>query len=342
MSRIERVGEADGSPIHEITLTGPDGSSARVLSWGATLRDLLVPGPDGAPVRVVLGYDNFEPYLTNPSYLGATCGRVANRIRAGRFRLDGRDYDVGRNEDGITHLHGGARGFSHRPWDIVAADATAVTLTRQSPDGEEGYPGTLDVRCTYRLSAPATITVEMTATTDAPTAVNLAHHSYFTLDPEGSVRDLEVEIAAHRYTPVGGELVPTGQVSPVAGTPFDFVRPRRLADQATLYDVNFVLDGTPHAPPRIAARARSPRTGMSLTVFTTEPGLQLYDGQYLQPTEHGLGGQRHGPHAGICFEAQNFPDAVNHTAFPSPWLRPGRTYRQVTRYHFATGETPSE
>jgi aldose 1-epimerase len=342
MSRIEQVGEADGNPVHEITLTGPDGTTARVLSWGATLRDLLVPGPDGALTRVVLGYEDFEPYLANPSYLGATCGRVANRIQAGRFALDGRDHDVGRNEAGISHLHGGARGFSHRPWDIVAADRTSVTLGRTSPDGEEGYPGTLDVRCTYRLSAPATITVEMTATTDAPTAVNLAHHSYFTLDPEGSVRDLQVEIAARSYTPVDAQLIPTGALAAVAGTPFDFIRPRRLGEQTTLYDVNFVLDGTPYATPRFAARARSPRTGMALTVLTTEPGLQLYDGQYLQPTDLGLGGQTHGPHAGICFEAQNFPDAVNRAAFPSPWLRPGRPYWQVTRYHFTAGGSPSE
>ncbi len=324
----------EGEAIEEVTLHGPDGTRARVLSWGATLRDLEIPLIDGRLRRVVLGFADAADYIANPPYLGATCGRVANRIRDGRFTLDGTTYDVGRNEAGRTHLHGGARGFSHRNWRIEEAGPDAVTLIRRSPDGEEGYPGTLDVRCRYQLDGPASLAITMTATTDAPTAVSLAHHSYFTLDPAGSARDLEVEIAARHYTPVDGELIPTGEIAPVAGTPFDFTMPQRLDARGTLYDINYSLDGTPSEAPRFAARAASARSGLQLEVFTDAPGLQLYDGFHLKPTRHGLGGHRHGAHAGLCFEAQNFPDAVNQPGFPSPRLEPGETYRQHTIYRF--------
>lgn len=336
MSAITQVATGpEGEAIEAVTLHGPDGTRARVLSWGATLRDLEIPLIDGRLRRVVLGFEDAASYIANPPYLGATCGRVANRIRDGRFTLDGTTYDVGRNEAGRTHLHGGTRGFSHRNWRIETASADAVTLVRRSPDGEEGYPGTLDVRCTYRLEAPATLAITMTATTDAPTPVNLAHHSYFTLDPAGSVRELEVEIAARHYTPVDADLIPTGDIAPVAGTPFDFTTPQRLDARGTFYDINYALDGTPNGPSRFAARAVSARSGLQLDVFTDAPGLQLYDGFHLKPTRHGLGGHRHGPHAGLCFEAQTFPDAVHQPGFPSPWLKPGETYSQATQYRFS-------
>ncbi|MCJ8144399.1 galactose mutarotase [Ancylobacter sp. A5.8] len=330
-----QVGEADGVPINDIALAGPSGARARVLTFGAVLRDLEVPDAGGTLRRVVLGYDDLDSYLANLSSVGATCGRVANRIRAGHFSLDGQEHQLGLNERGVTHLHGGWRGFSRRAWEIGALDAASVTLTYRSGDGEEGYPGTLAASCTYSLIAPGTLRVVMEATTDAPTPVNLAHHSYFTLDPETSVRELEVEIAAASYTPVDELKIPTGEIAPVAGTAFDFRRPRRLDADPAAYDMNFVLDGTAGgAEPRFAARARSSVTGRTMEVWTTEPGLQMYDGQYLVTTAHGLGGLTHGPHAGICFEAQNFPDAVNQPGFPSPWLRPGETYRQVTEYRF--------
>lgn len=330
----------EGEAIEEVTLTGADGTRARVLSWGATLRDLEIPQIDGRLRRVVLGFEDAARYIANPPYLGATCGRVANRIAEGRFSRNGRVYDVGRNEAGITHLHGGARGFSHRNWRIAAVSADAVTLTRRSPDGEEGYPGALDLACTYRLDAPATLTVEMSARAEAATPVSLAHHSYFTLDPAGSVRELELEVAAAAYTPVDARLIPTGAIAPVAGTPFDFTRPQRLDARGAFYDVNFVLNEPSGAGPRFAARAACPRTGLVLEVWTDAPGLQVYDGQYLKPTRDGLGSprqgaQRHGAHAGICFEPQHFPDAVNQPGFPSPWVEAGDTYRQVTAYRFS-------
>ncbi|WP_186291789.1 aldose epimerase family protein [Ancylobacter moscoviensis] len=339
---VMQIGAApDGDPIHEIVLTGPDGTRARVLSWGATLRDLEVPGSGGVMRRVVLGYDDLSSYLANPAYLGATCGRVANRIRNGRFTLNGRGYELARNERGVTHLHGGTRGFSHRPWRVETAAGNAVTLAYRSADGEEGYPGTLDVLCTYRLVAPSTLEIEMTARTDAPTPVSLAHHSYFTLDPGHSVRELEVAVAARHYTPVDADQIPTGEIAPVDGTPFDLRSFRRLADQGIGFDTNFVLDdagppaGDPAAP-RLVARARSSRSGMAMEVRTTAPGLQLYDGAHLPVTNHGIGALTHGAHAGICFEPQYFPDAVNRLGLPPPWITPDAGFRQVTAYRFCT------
>lgn len=328
-------------PIEDIELRAGE-ASARVLSFGAVLRDLVVPAP-GGPRRVVLGYEDAELYRTNPPHLGATCGRVANRIRKGRFTLDGTTYQLALNENGRTHLHGGERGFDRRPWRILARDAASVTLARTSPDGEEAYPGTVEVSCMYRLIAPGTLRIELEATSDRITPVNLAHHSYFALEPGASVRGLEIEVAASRYTPTDADLIPTGEIRDVGSSPYDLRAPRRLDTDGTLYDLNYVLDRT-----RIetggdglafAARARAP-DGLTLEVWTSEPGLQLYDGAKLAESPHGLGGQRHGaqfhgPHAGICFEAQNFPDAPNHPEFPSPWLRPGERYRQVTEYRFS-------
>ncbi|QJP15929.1 galactose mutarotase [Starkeya sp. ORNL1] len=322
-------------PFEEIELRAGD-AVARVLSFGAVLHDLIVPAPSG-PRRVVLGFEDAELYRTNPPHLGATCGRVANRIGKGRFTLDGTTYQLALNERGRTHLHGGERGFDRRPWRILARDAASVTLGRTSPDGEEGYPGTVEVRCTYRLCAPGTLRIEMEATTDRTTPVNLAHHSYFTLEPGASVRGLTVEVAAGRYTPTDADLIPTGEILGVASTPYDLTTPRRLDGDATHYDLNYVLDRTRIEPGgdrlAFAARARA-ADGLTLEVWTSEPGLQLYDGAKLAEGSHGLGGQRHGAHAGICFEAQNFPDAPNHPDFPSPWLRPGERYRQVTEYRF--------
>lgn len=329
-----RIGEADGMPIYEIELGCASGARARVVTFGAVLKDLEVPGMNGALHRVVLGYDDLDSYLSNRSSVGTTCGRFANRIADGHFTLDGQDYQLSRNEKGITHLHGGWRGFSRRAWELTEVTASSVTLTYRAADGEEGYPGMVEASCTYSLLIPGTLHIEMTATSDAPTPVNLAHHSYFTLDPGASVRELEVEIAASCYTPVDERKIPTGEVAPVEGTGYDFRAARRLDADSTGYDINFVLDGASAEAPHFAARAKSPKSGLTLEVWTTEPGLQLYDGQFLVPTEHGLGGMAHGPHAGICFEAQNFPDAVNQPGFPSPWLRPGETYRQVTEYRF--------
>lgn len=330
---VRPVATVAGADILEIDLAAPDGTAARVLTFGATLRDLVVPGPGGAPRRVVLGFERAEDYLRNPDYLGVTAGRHANRIAAGRFVLDGREHRLPLNERGRTHLHGGRAGFSHRHWRLVEAAADAVTLALTSPDGEEGYPGTVEARCTYRLRAPATLVVEMSATTDAPTPINLAHHSYFTLEPGKPVTGDLLEVAAAHYTPVDPDLIPTGEIAPVAGTPFDFRSPRPVGAAGGL-DHNFVLDG--HSPGVLAFAARVSAADQTLEVWTDQPGLQVYDGAYLADAGPvGLGGARQFPSAGLCLEPQTFPDGPNKPHFPSPVLRPGETYRQVTEYRFA-------
>jgi len=324
-----------GTDVLEIDLVAPDGTTARVLTFGATMRDLAIPMPDGTRRRVVLGFERAEDYLANPDYLGVTAGRHANRIGGGRFALDGREHRLSLNERGRTHLHGGLAGFSHRPWRLVAASEDAVTMALTSPDGEEGYPGAVEARCSYRLRAPATLVVEMTATTDAPTIVNLAHHSYFTLTPGAPVTGHALEVAAARYTPVDADLIPTGEIAAVAGTPLDFRVPRPVGEAHGL-DHNFVLDG--HRPGAFAFAARVAAADLTLEVWTDQPGLQVYDGAYLADAGPvGLDGARQFPNAGLCLEPQSFPDGPNKPHFPSPVLRPGEIYRQVTEYRFTAG-----
>jgi aldose 1-epimerase len=334
---IRSVATLAGTDVFEVELAAPGGAVARILTLGATLRDLVVPGAAGLPTRVVLGLERVEDYLDNPAYLGVTAGRHANRIRAGRFVLDGREHRLTLNERGRTHLHGGATGFSRRPWRLVEADEHSAALALTSPDGEEGYPGTVEARVVYQLIAPATVRIEMTATTDAPTIVNLAHHSYFALEPGAAVRDHLLEVAASRYTPVDADLLPTGEIAPVEGTVYDFRAPRRVGSAAPL-DLNFALDRAAGAGADLlrAARVFAPATGLALEVWTTAPALQVYDGGYLAADgPPGLDGARPFPNAGLCLEPQLFPDGPSHPAFPSPVLRPGETFRQVTEYRLS-------
>ncbi len=314
--------------MQEIRLTGPDGTTASILDWGATLRDLVVPMAEGKPRRVVLGYQGLEDYRANPAYLGAIVGRHANRIGGGRVDLDGRPYRLPLNEGGRTHLHGGTVGFSHQPWRIAAQAEASVTLTLTSPDGDQGYPGTITATCTYTLAAPATLRVELSATTDAPTPVNLAHHSYFTLQEGADARAHHLQLGAALYTPVDADQIPTGQIVAVGGTPFDF-RAGRTIDAAL--DHNFVLGGG--GP---AAVVTAPDGRLRLTVTTDAPGLQVYDGRGLQPSGPGIGGQAHFPHAGLALEPQHFPDSPNQPGFPSVILRPGETWHQRSEFRFAT------
>lgn len=321
---VSTIGTVDGVDIAEVALSAADGTRATVIGFGASVRSLTVPAPEG-PRPVVLGYPELAGYLHNPGYVGTTAGRHANRIGGGRFTLDGATYQLGLNERGRTHLHGGIRGFSHRPWRLVASDATSATFEIVSPDGEEGYPGTLTARVTYALAAPAMLRVTMEATTDAPTIVSLAHHSYFTLAPGRAVLEHRLAVHAGHITPVDADLIPTGEIAPVEGTPFDFRQPRRLADGPRL-DHNYVLDATPEAG-GLHPAATVTGGGLVLTCRTTAPGLQVYDGGGL--------GVPFFPHAGLCLEPQTFPDGPNKPSFPSPVLRPGETWRQVTEYAFA-------
>jgi aldose 1-epimerase len=329
------LAENDGQPVHEVVLKSKAGAVAHVMSWGATLRDLVVPTPKG-PQRVVLGFDTFEPYLTHASHAGAIAGRVANRIHKGRFSLDGKDYVLPQNE-GENSLHGGGHGFGKRNWQIAWHDETAVALTLFSPDGDCGYPGNMTVTCVYRLLEPATIRVEISAATDAPTLVNLVHHSYFHLDDSPDILKHEVMVASDHYVPADEHLIPTGEILSVAGTRFDLRSLKPLCAEGAKpvsYDTCFMLHGEV-GQLRHAATLRSPVSGVRMDTYTTEPAMQLYDGAKLAVPVDGHAGRRHHAFAGICFEPEACPDAVHNPHFPSTRLDPDRIYRQVTEYRFS-------
>lgn len=292
-----------------------------VLTHGARIHDLTFHGKS-----CVLGFSNIADYLTHPSYAGAVNGRYGNRIAGGRFTLDGATYQLSCNERGQTHLHGGIHGFAHRNWDIIAESDHHVTLGLTSAAGEEGYPGTLQARCTYRVT-DSDIVIELTATSDAPTIVNLATHSYFNLDGGGDILSHRLAIPAEHYLPIDANLIPTGEIAAVAGTAFDFRTMRIVGQNGQHYDHNFVLATTRGKQPRQVAVLESAQSGTRLEFLSTEPGLQFYDGIHL------AGG--FGPHAGLCLEPQTFPNSPNEPGFSDAVLRPGTLYRQITIYRFS-------
>jgi len=337
---------ADGTPIHEVTLRTPAGAEAKVMEWGAVLRDLVVPLHGGGRQRVVLGFPGLADYPAHSPHMGAIAGRYANRIAEGRFLLDGRSYQLPLNQNGRHSLHGGGQGFGVRPWTIVDHDEMSVTLALVSPDGDAGYPGTLRVWCRYSLEGDATLRVELSATTDAATVLNLAHHSYFRLDDGADILDHELEVGADLITPVDADLIPDGSLADVAGTPFDFRKARPIrhatADGSRFaYDHNYMLrrercepSGKSGQALAFAASLRSTRNGLAMELWTTEPALQVYDGAGLDTPVPGLDGRRYGPGAGIALEPQHVPDSPNLPHFPSTVLRPGEVYRQVSEYRF--------
>lgn len=334
---LREIGQTgDGKTVHEIALTLGSGARAAVITYGAILRDLHVPF-EGALRRVVLGYRDLDGYLADRAFIGAICGRSANRIAQARFRLDGIDYRLAANGANGNHLHGGPTGFSKQVWSIVDRGEAFVTLELASPDGHEGYPGSVVVQCTIALKEPAELSIDLVARTDAPTLVNLAHHSYFTLQRGASSRDHILQVNADSYTPVDAGSIPTGEIRPVEGTPYDFRAPARIGERMgeRMLDINAVLrPGDAELP---AASVWSPDRRLRMDVLTTEPGLQLYDGTNLKPSAPGLDGHPYQALAGLCLEPQKFPDAINHPGFPSPILRPRETYRQTTRYRFSSG-----
>ncbi|WP_106401397.1 aldose epimerase family protein [Actinocorallia populi] len=290
-----------------------------VLSYGATIQRLEV--ADGTDV--VLGLDTLDDYLHRSRYFGAVVGRYGNRIARGRFTLDGREHRLAVN-NGEHSLHGGVRGFDKRVWRVEEAGPQEITLSLLSPDGEEGYPGTLRAAVRYVLDGDA-LRLEYRAATDAPTVVNLTNHSYFNLAGSGDVRGHVVTIEADRYLPVDEGKIPTGELAPVAGTPFDFTRPARVdARLGGRYDHCFVLRG--------GMTVSDPGSGRTMTVTTTEPGVQFYTGHMLDGAA-----TPYGPFAGLCLETQRFPDSPNRPGFPSTVLRPGEEYTSTTTYLFSTG-----
>lgn len=323
---------AEGEPVQRFSIAG-GGLTARIIGWGAVVQDLRLDGHD-APL--VLGFENFDDYPAHSPYMGAIAGRYANRIRAGRFSIAGERHQAETNFLGKHTLHGGVKGFGKRVWSVADSGADFVTLTLHSPDGDMGFPGALDATCTYRLKIPGALSVELTAAADAATLCNLAHHSYFNLDDGGRGDTLghRLMIAAGAYLPVDDELIPTGVVQPVDGSEFDFRTARTIRGKSgTAFDHNFCLAAA-RGPLRQAAWAQGAQSGVEMEVWTTEPGLQFYDGARVARDVPGLGGRRYGAHAGFALEPQIWPDSPNRPYFPQAILWPGQIYRQTTEYRF--------
>lgn len=321
---IEPAGMVDGVTVQRAILRNERGLEAAVLSFGATLQWLRLPDRGGRPVDLVLGYDRPEDYARRPGAVGATVGRFANRIAHGRFTLDGRVYELPRNQDGRHHLHGGPHGFGLRHWSLeLEPRAGAVLLRLVSPDGDAGYPGRLEVCCRYALGADDVLQIEMEAVTDAPTPVNLVNHTYWNLAGGGTIDGHVLQLHADRVLETDGELIPTGRIMPVAGGPFDYRRPRRLDDRgAPNLDHCFLVEGRGLRP---VARLEDPASGRVLELSADQPGVQVYCAGKLDVP--GRGGLHYGPRSGLCLETEALPDAPNQPHFPSAILRPGKIYR---------------
>jgi aldose 1-epimerase len=325
----------DGQSVQRFSITG-GGLTANLIGFGAALQDLRLQGHD-APL--VLGFDRFEDYPAHSPYFGAIAGRYANRIRDGRFLIDGKRYQAEQNFLGKHTLHGGDNGFFRRVWNVVLHGSDFVTFGLHDPDGSMGFPGAIDVTCTYRLKIPGTLSIELTATCDEPTLCNLAHHSYFNLDDGGAsdILDHRLMLAASAYLPNDEELIPTGVVKPVDGTSFDFRLARLIRMQSEgeqlAYDHNFCLAST-RGPLKQAAWVQGAASGVEMEIWTTEPGLQFYAGHKVAREVPGLGGRSYKAYAGFCLEPQIWPDSPNHPYFPQAILWPGEIYRQITEYRF--------
>jgi len=352
---------ADGREAQLYTLAVPGGWQATVTDYGAILTSLHVPGKDGNPVDVVLGFDTLAGYAAKHPYFGATCGRVANRIAAGKFELDGKSYQLAINNE-PNHLHGGLVGFDKKLWKAtprLSEKGPTVDFEMVSPAGDEGYPGRLAVKSSYTLTPDGELWVEMSATCDAPTIVNLAHHSYWNLagHAAGSIEGHELEVVADRYLPVDAGSIPTGEFAPVAGTPFDFrsqrQRPTLLGEAIKLlppsadgknpwgFDHNFIIrDWKPDGSLRRVAVLREPQSGRSLEILADQPGIQVYTGNYLDGSVVGKGGAVYAKQGAICLETQGYPDAIHHAGqadWPSVRLDPGQTYRHTMVHRFTVG-----
>lgn len=343
---------ADGTLVEAVTLKNDRGVSARIITYGATLQSLVAPDRAGKKAEITLGFDDAADYEKKPNYFGVTVGRYANRIAGGRFTLDGRAYQLTQN-DKANSLHGGTQGFDKRNWRIVsvASGPTArVVMALTSPDGDQGYPGTLEVKVTYALNNAGDLTIEFDAKTDKPTIVNMTNHALFNMAgdgaPEGTSRQL-LTIPARTYTPVDAALIPTGERKAVAGGVFDFRKPRLIAQglrdgrdpqivAGRGYDHNWALDKGQTATPQLAARLEDPVSGRVLEVLTTEPGIQFYSGNFLDGTVAGRSGRIYRMGDGIALEPQKFPDAPNKPNFASARVDPGKPYRHVMIYRLST------
>ncbi|AEE48129.1 aldose epimerase family protein [Haliscomenobacter hydrossis] len=320
---------------------------AAITNYGARMVGMLVPDKDGNPVDVLTGYNSIDEYLKQESYFGCVVGRYGNRIAKGKFTLNGKTYTLATN-NGVNHLHGGPKGFCSKVWDAKQIDSSTVEFNYLSKDMEEGYPGNLQVKVTYSLTADRGVKIQYSATTDKPTVLNLTNHNYWNLDGERdtSINDHLLQIYASKYTPVDSTLIPTGELASVEGTPFDFRKPTAIGDRVNAdhpqikygkgYDHNFVL-----IPQKVAAgelpliaTVQSAQTGIKMEVLTSEPGIQFYSGNFLTGSQVGKGGQAYVFRSSLCLETQHFPDSPNQPKFPTTTLNPGQTYATSTVYRF--------
>ena len=340
----------DGRMVELYTLKNANGVEIRAITYGGIILSIHTPDRDAHFDDIVLGYDDLEGYLTETPYFGAIIGRYGNRIAQGRFSLDGDSFELATNNE-PNHLHGGLKGFDKVVWEaesFLGQEGVGVVFRYTSPHLEEGYPGTLEVRVTYTLTDDNRLVVDYHATSDRATPVNLTQHTYFNLagDGSGDILGHELQLAASHYTPVDATLIPTGEIAPVAGTPFDFTSPMAIGarirqDDEQLvsglgYDHNFVLDRGEASQSDLyqAARVHEPATGRVLEVYTTEPGIQFYSGNFLDGSITGKVGHIYHHRYGFCLETQHYPDSPNQPDFPSTILRPGQEYSSRTVYAF--------
>jgi aldose 1-epimerase len=342
---------ADGHSVSRYLLSNSKGVEATLIDYGASLVSLKVPDRNGKSMDVVLGYDDIAGYEKDKSFFGASIGRYGNRIAGGQFILNGMTFHVPKN-DGPNSLHGGTPGFNKRLWTAIDRShpgAEVVEFSYTSPDGEEGYAGTLMVKVTYTLPDDKNeLKIDYAATTDKDTVVNLTNHSYFNLSGDMSQEILKHQLLLHasEFTPVDSTLIPIGELKPVKGTPFDFEQSTAIGSRINQddeqlrfgkgYDHNWVLRRSDHAGLQLAAVAFEPSSGRVLEVLTTEPGVQFYSGNFLDGSAHGKGGQAYNHRTGFCLETQHFPDSPNHKNFPSTVLKAGQTYRSSTIFRFST------
>lgn len=336
-----------GEEVALYTLRNTGGMEVAITPWGGTVVSIKAPDRAGKFGDVILGFDSLEGYLGSHPFFGVTVGRYGNRIGKGMFTLDGKKFTLPLN-NGANHLHGGPQGFDKKLWqarEVHGQSARGVELKYISADGEQGYPGKLDVAVTYTLTDANELRIDYLATTDKPTVVNLTNHTYFNLAGEGDVLGHSVMIGASRFTPTDDGLIPTGVIRSVHGTPFDFTAPHTIGERINNndeqlkfgkgYDHNWVLDGKA-GDLRTVAKVTEPNTGRVLEVLTTEPGLQFYSGNTLSGRTRGKGGKLYSAHSGFCMETQHYPDSPNQPNFPSTTLRPGERYQSTTVYRFST------
>jgi aldose 1-epimerase len=343
----QSFGEADGKAVDLYTLTNKNGAQVKITTYGGIITSWTSPDKSGNKSSIVLGFDSLSGYLAKPPFFGALIGRYGNRIAKGKFKIDDSTYTLATN-NGINHLHGGVKGFDKVVWDAqtISDSVPALVLTYFSKDGEEGYPGNLSVKVTYTLTDDNEVKIDYEATTDKTTVVNLTQHSYFNLTGDhanNTILNHTLMIDADKYTPVDSTLIPTGELKAVKGTPFDFTTAMKIgaridsvksvSDQNFVsgYDHNFVLNRKDSSLQRVAVLSDEV-SGRTLEVFTTEPGLQFYTGNFLVGAFNDSQGKPFNKHAGLCLETQHFPDSPNQPTFPTTLLKPGEKYHTVTVY----------